>query len=80
MDEDETIRIQVTRRAMLEAGTTAAAILFTGFARSTQAAGLPETEASPTQTAVTLQVNGHDHTLTSILARPCSMRCVSTLP
>jgi hypothetical protein len=48
MDEDETIRVQVTWRTMLEIRTAAAAILFTGFAQTTQAASLPDTEASPT--------------------------------
>ena len=63
MDEDTIIRVQVTRRAMLEAGTAAAAILVTGFAQTTQAASLPDAEGSLTQMAVTLQVNGHGHSL-----------------
>ena len=64
MDEDETIRLQVTRRAMLEAGTAATALLFTGFAQATRAAGLQDAEVSPTQIAVVLRVNSHGHTLT----------------
>ena len=63
MDQDEIIRVQVTRRGMLEAGTAAAALLLTGVPHTARAAGPPTPEAPPTPVPVTLQINGEARAL-----------------
>jgi xanthine dehydrogenase YagT iron-sulfur-binding subunit len=61
MDQDEIIRVPVTRRAVLETGTAAAALLLSAVPRPALAAA--DTEPPPAPAAVTLQVNGYAHAL-----------------
>jgi len=68
MGEDDTIRVPVTRRALLETGTAAAALLLTAVRHPAQAAAPPGpaslSPAAPSSTvAVTLLINGHPHDL-----------------
>jgi xanthine dehydrogenase YagT iron-sulfur-binding subunit len=61
MDQDEIIRVPVTRRAVLETGTAAAALLFSAVPRPALAAA--DANPPPTPIPVTLQVNGQTHAL-----------------
>jgi xanthine dehydrogenase YagT iron-sulfur-binding subunit len=56
MDQDEIIRVPVTRRAVLETGTAVAALLFTAVPHPTLAAA--DADPPPTPIPVTLQING----------------------
>jgi xanthine dehydrogenase YagT iron-sulfur-binding subunit len=61
MDQDEIIRVPVTRRAVLETGTAVAALLFTAVPNPARAAA--DADPPPTPIADTLQINGHAHAL-----------------
>jgi xanthine dehydrogenase YagT iron-sulfur-binding subunit len=63
MDEDEPITIEITRRTVIETGTTA--LLLTTLPRAALGAG-PLDDAGPPQPPVTvgLQINGRSHSLT----------------
>jgi xanthine dehydrogenase YagT iron-sulfur-binding subunit len=63
MDENESIPIEITRRTVIETGTTA--LVLTTLPRAALAAG-PVDDAGPTPPPATieLQINGHSHSLT----------------
>src|ERR1700736_3667017 len=63
MDEDEPIAVEITRRTVIETGTTA--LLLTTLPRAALGAG-PLDDARPSQPPVTvqLQINGRSHSLT----------------
>ncbi len=61
MDGPTDHRLQMTRRAVLETGTAAVALMATGLPDSALAAEPPEAEPPPV--TVTLQVNGQAHSL-----------------
>jgi xanthine dehydrogenase YagT iron-sulfur-binding subunit len=63
MDENEPITIEVTRRTVIETGTTA--LLLTALPPAALAAGPSgNSEPPPPSATVTLQINGHSHQLT----------------
>src|SRR6202163_3865937 len=63
MDEDEPITIEITRRTVIETGTTA--LLLTTLPRGALAAGpLDDTGPPPPPATVELQINGRSHSLT----------------
>jgi xanthine dehydrogenase YagT iron-sulfur-binding subunit len=64
MDAKKDRHFGVTRRSMLEAGTTAAALSFVGHTQLSQAADAPDAESLLDLMTVQLQVNGRPHTLT----------------
>jgi xanthine dehydrogenase YagT iron-sulfur-binding subunit len=57
-------RFRVTRRAVLEAGTAAAALSFVGHSPSALAAGASDAEPPPVPITIGFQVNGRQQTLT----------------
>jgi xanthine dehydrogenase YagT iron-sulfur-binding subunit len=62
MDENESNTIEITRRTVIETGTSA--LLLTTLPRAALAAG-PDDAGTPTPSAtVDLQINGHSHSLT----------------
>ena len=61
MNENEPFHFEVTRRAVIETGTTA--LLLTGLPHAALATGLPESDQSPALAAVELQINGRSHVL-----------------
>jgi xanthine dehydrogenase YagT iron-sulfur-binding subunit len=63
MDDGENTPSEVTRRGVLESGTAAATLLFTGLPQAALAAGASDAEPSPAPVTVELQVNGHTHRL-----------------
>jgi xanthine dehydrogenase YagT iron-sulfur-binding subunit len=63
MDDGENTLSEVTRRGVLESGTAAATLLFTGLPQAALAAGASDAEPSPAPVTVELQVNGHTHRL-----------------
>jgi xanthine dehydrogenase YagT iron-sulfur-binding subunit len=64
MNQTTDTRFLVTRRAMLEAGTAAAALSLIGHPQFALGAGSPDAETSPAPVTVGLQINGHRHVLT----------------
>jgi xanthine dehydrogenase YagT iron-sulfur-binding subunit len=56
--------LNVTRRTVLEAGATAAAVSFIGHPQFALAAGLSGAETSPGPVTVEFQINGRSHALT----------------
>jgi xanthine dehydrogenase YagT iron-sulfur-binding subunit len=63
MDENDPITIEITRRTVIETGTTA--LLLTALPRAAVAAGPFDDSGTPLPSAtVELQINGHSHTLT----------------
>ena len=63
MNESGIPGIRVTRRTVLEAGTAAAALLFTARPHDARAAGSPDNEPPAPFVTVELHVNGQPHTL-----------------
>jgi xanthine dehydrogenase YagT iron-sulfur-binding subunit len=61
MNESDRFQIEVTRRTVVETGTTA--LLLAGLPRAAQAAGTGEADPSTTSTTVQLTINGHSHVL-----------------
>jgi len=62
-EPDAPIRFEVTRRTVVETGTTA--LLLTALPRAAVAAGsVDNKEPPPPSVSVTLQINGHSHSLT----------------
>jgi xanthine dehydrogenase YagT iron-sulfur-binding subunit len=62
MDEDEPITIEITRRTVVETGTTA--LLLSTLPRAALAGPLDNTEPPQLPVTVELQINGHSHSLT----------------
>ena len=63
MDENKPITIEITRRTVIETGTTA--LLLTALPSAVLAAGTSDNNEPPPPTAtVTLQINGRSHQLT----------------
>ena len=63
MNEDEPITPEITRRTVIETGTTA--LFLTTLPRAALGAGpLDETEPPQPPVAVALQINGRSHSLT----------------
>ena len=63
MNEDEPITPEITRRTVIETGTTA--LLLTTLPRAALGAGpLDDTGLPPPPVTVALQINGHSHSLT----------------
>jgi xanthine dehydrogenase YagT iron-sulfur-binding subunit len=63
MDENEPVTIEITRRTVIETGTTA--LLLTALPPAALAAGPSDNnEPPPPSTTVTLQINGRSHVLT----------------
>src|SRR3984893_13943345 len=63
MDEDEPITIEITRRTVIETGTTV--LLLTALPRAALAAGPSDhNEPPPPPVTVELQINGRSHSLT----------------
>jgi xanthine dehydrogenase YagT iron-sulfur-binding subunit len=63
MDENDSINIEITRRTVIETGTTA--LLLTALPRAALAAGAPDEAGPPPPPAtVELRINGSSHTLT----------------
>ncbi len=62
MDENDSIHIEITRRTVIETGTTA--LLLTTLPQAVLAAGRPDDSGTPPPAAVELQINGNIHTLT----------------
>jgi xanthine dehydrogenase YagT iron-sulfur-binding subunit len=63
MDENDEPRLKVSRRAVLGAGTTTAAVMFTGLSKVALSANLSDEETSPPIIPVELQVNGRRESL-----------------
>jgi xanthine dehydrogenase YagT iron-sulfur-binding subunit len=63
MDDGENTTCEVTRRVVLESGTAATALLFTGLPQAALAAGVSGTEPAPAPVTVELRVNGQTHRL-----------------
>jgi xanthine dehydrogenase YagT iron-sulfur-binding subunit len=61
---DPRTRFPVTRRAVLEAGTAAAALSFIGDPQSALSAGMPDGEPSPGTVTIGFQINGSYQALT----------------
>jgi xanthine dehydrogenase YagT iron-sulfur-binding subunit len=61
MNESESFQIQVTRRTVVEAGTTA--LLLAGLPHTALAAGPGEADPSTPSATVELTINGHSHVL-----------------
>jgi xanthine dehydrogenase YagT iron-sulfur-binding subunit len=59
MNENECFQIEITRRTVIETGTTA--LLLTGLPHATLAAG--PLDGDPPPATVELQINGHSHVL-----------------
>jgi xanthine dehydrogenase YagT iron-sulfur-binding subunit len=64
MDEKKEPQLGLTRRLLLEAGTTAAALSFVGDRPIARAASPPDAESSPERVTTGFQVNGRAQTLT----------------
>jgi xanthine dehydrogenase YagT iron-sulfur-binding subunit len=63
MDENDSINIEITRRTVIETGTTA--LLLTALPRAALAAGAPDEAGPPPPPAtVELRINGSSHPLT----------------
>jgi xanthine dehydrogenase YagT iron-sulfur-binding subunit len=62
MDENEPNAIEITRRTVIETGTTA--LLLTTLPRAALAAGPSDQTGPPPPVTVELQINGHRHSLT----------------
>jgi xanthine dehydrogenase YagT iron-sulfur-binding subunit len=62
MNENESFQIEVSRRTVIETGTTA--LLLTGLPHAALAAGAVDADPPPPSTTVELQINGHPHSLT----------------
>jgi xanthine dehydrogenase YagT iron-sulfur-binding subunit len=61
MNESESFQIEVTRRTVVETGTTA--LLLAGLPHAALAAGPAEANPSTPATTVELNINGHSHVL-----------------
>jgi xanthine dehydrogenase YagT iron-sulfur-binding subunit len=61
MNENERFHIEITRRTVIETGTTA--LMLTGLPRATLAAGPPDGNPPPAPVTVELQINGQPHVL-----------------
>jgi xanthine dehydrogenase YagT iron-sulfur-binding subunit len=61
MNESESFQIEVTRRTVVETGTTA--LLLAGLPRAALAAGPTDADPSTPATTVELNINGHSHVL-----------------
>ena len=59
---DATVRIEVTRRTIVETGTTA--LLLSALPRAVAAGSVESNELSPPPVSVELQINGRSHSLT----------------
>jgi xanthine dehydrogenase YagT iron-sulfur-binding subunit len=62
MDESETLTFEITRRTVIETGTTA--LLLTTLPRAALAADSADAGPPPTPVSIELQINGHSHSLT----------------
>src|ERR1700716_4211713 len=62
MDENESTSIEITRRTVIETGTTA--LLLTTLPRAALAAGPSDDTAPPPPVTVELEINGRPHSLT----------------
>jgi len=63
MDGKDKPRLRVTRRAVLGAGTTTAAVMFTGFSKVALGADLSEDGTRPASMPVEIHVNGRTESL-----------------
>jgi xanthine dehydrogenase YagT iron-sulfur-binding subunit len=63
MNETSDTRFAITRRAVLETGTAAVALLSTGFPQGALGAGLPDADTAPVPLTVQLQVNGQPYAM-----------------
>jgi xanthine dehydrogenase YagT iron-sulfur-binding subunit len=63
MNQTSDTRFAITRRAVLETGTAAVALLSTGFPQGALAAGLPDADTAPAPLTVQLQVNGQPYAM-----------------
>jgi xanthine dehydrogenase YagT iron-sulfur-binding subunit len=61
-EPDAPVRFEVTRRTVIETGTTA--LLLTALPRAAVAAGSVDNNEPPPPVSVELQINGHRHSLT----------------
>jgi xanthine dehydrogenase YagT iron-sulfur-binding subunit len=61
MNEDEPFQIQITRRTVIETGTTA--LLLTGLPHAALATGISESDPPPALATFELQINGRSHVL-----------------
>jgi len=62
MNENESFQVEVSRRTVIETGTTA--LLLTGLPHAVLAAGPVDADPPPPSVTVELQINGHPHSLT----------------
>jgi xanthine dehydrogenase YagT iron-sulfur-binding subunit len=62
MNENESFQIEMSRRTVIETGTTA--LLLTGLPQAALAAGAVDADPPPPSTTVELQINGRPHSLT----------------
>jgi xanthine dehydrogenase YagT iron-sulfur-binding subunit len=62
MNENESFQVEVSRRTVIETGTTA--LLLTGLPHAVLAAGPVDADPPPPSATVELQINGHPHSLT----------------
>jgi xanthine dehydrogenase YagT iron-sulfur-binding subunit len=62
MNENESFQVEVSRRTVIETGTTA--LLLTGLPHAVLAAGPADADPPPPSATVELQINGHAHSLT----------------
>jgi xanthine dehydrogenase YagT iron-sulfur-binding subunit len=63
MKQETDTRLHVTRRAVLEAGTAAAALSLIGRPQLALGAGLPDAETLPPPMTIGLRINGRPHAL-----------------
>jgi xanthine dehydrogenase YagT iron-sulfur-binding subunit len=61
MNENEPFQVEITRRTVIETGTTA--LLLTGLPHAALATGVSEGGPPPALATVELQINGHSHVL-----------------
>jgi xanthine dehydrogenase YagT iron-sulfur-binding subunit len=61
MNENEPFQVEITRRTVIETGTTA--LLLTGLPHAALATGVAEGGPPPALATVELQINGHSHVL-----------------
>jgi xanthine dehydrogenase YagT iron-sulfur-binding subunit len=61
MNENERFQIEITRRTVIETGTTA--LVLTGLPRAALAAGPSDNDPPPAPATVELQINGRSHVL-----------------
>ena len=63
MNETRDTRFQITRRAVLETGTAAVALLSAGCPQGAHGAGLPDANTAPVPLTVQLEVNGQPYAM-----------------